>query len=80
MQIVTLPPFNSDEFSALNDPTSPQLPKPSIPTTSSSTNLFSKNNSPTIMNDDPSFNQINNKPIKMTYLLTSHAIYLKVNT
>ena len=45
----------SDENSSQNDPTFPQLSKPLIPLTTSSTNLFSENHSPTVTNDNSFF-------------------------
>ena len=56
-------PFNSDESlsdenSSQNDPTSSQLSTPLIPPTTSSTNLFSKNNSPTITKDKSSYKHL----------------------
>ena len=68
----------SDDISSQNALISSQLSKQLIPPTTFSTNVFSKNNSPTITNDNSSFKK-SLKPIKLMYLLTNHAIYLKGN-
>ena len=83
MQIVTFPPFDSDESlsdenSSQNGSTSPQLSKPLIPPITSSTNLLLKDNSPTITNDNSSFKQ-QIKTHQNELPETNHAIHLKTN-